>query len=286
MTMRHKSKRSKGKFASNIFKNVTSVLLVFYSFIAIFLIGNTILSSFKTKSDLIHNTVGFPKKFKLDSFYKVLVEDHFPKYFSNSIILVILSLILLILIASMTAYGISQYEFKFKKFLESYFLLGLMFPLQLGILPLFIILTRLHLNNTLWGLALLYTANMSFAVFIFSNFFKQLPKSVIEYARIDGASEFKIYAQIIIPISKPVIFTVAILNFVQIWNDFYLPLVFLTKSSVKTLTLAVYSYSADFLANWDKIFAAATIALIPLIIFYFFFSEQIIAGLTNGAVKE
>jgi raffinose/stachyose/melibiose transport system permease protein len=286
MTMRHKSKRSKGKFASSIFKNVTSVLLVFYSFVAIFLIGNTILSSFKTKSDLIHNTVGFPKKFTLDSFYKVLVEDHFPKYFSNSIILVILSLILLILIASMTAYGISQYEFKFKKFLESYFLLGLMFPLQLGILPLFIILTRLHLNNSLWGLALLYTANMSFAVFIFSNFFKQLPKSVIEYARIDGASEFKIYAQIIIPISKPVIFTVAILNFVQIWNDFYLPLVFLTKSSVKTLTLAVYSYSADFLANWDKIFAAATIALIPLIIFYFFFSEQIIAGLTNGAVKE
>ena len=90
----------------------------------------------------------------------------------------------------------------------------------------------------------------------------------------------------VLPVSKPIIFTVGLINFVSIWNDFYLPLVFLTKKDVRTLTLGVYSYSANFLANWDKIFAAATVALIPVVIIYFLFSEQIVAGLTGGSSKE
>ncbi len=285
MFTKNKSEYLTVSLKARIFRYVVSVILVLYSFATIFLIGNTILSSFKTKSDLINNTFGIPKTFTLRNFKTVLFEDSFYRYFFNSIILVAISLALLILLSSMTAYGISQYQFKLKGLLENYFLIGLMFPIQLGILPLFIILTKLHLNNSLFGLALLYTANMSFAVFIFSNFFKQLPKSLIESARIDGANEFTIYLNIVTPISKPVISTVGIINFVLIWNDFYLPLVFLTKAKVKTLTLAVYSYSADFLANWDKIFAAAAIALVPVIIIYFFFSEQIVAGLTGGAVK-
>lgn len=146
-------------------------------------------------------------------------------------------------------------------------------------------LSRAHLTNNLFGLALIYTANMSFPVFVFTKFFNELPIEVIESARVDGAGEFQIFGRIIAPISKPVIATVALLNFVTIWNDFYMPLVFLTKSSVKTLTLGVYTYTANFLANWNKVFAAATVALIPVIIVYFLFSDQIVAGLTGGAVK-
>mgnify|MGYP002547047770 CR=1 FL=1 len=107
----------------------------------------------------------------------------------------------------------------------------------------------------------------------------------MESARIDGARDFQVYLRIVLPISKPVISTVALISFVQIWNDFFMPLVFLTKTGVKTLTLGIYSYSANFLANWNKIFAAITIALIPIIIIYFLFSEQIVEGLTVGAVK-
>lgn len=270
---------------TRIGKNIISFILILYTGLTIFLIGNTILSSFKTKSDLIQNTIGWPKKFTLNNFYQVLVEEHFFRYFFNSILLAGTALVCLILVSSMVAYGLSQYEFKGRGVLQSYFLVGLMFPIQLGILPLFIMMTKLHLNNTLFGLVIIYTANMSFAVFTFSKFFKEISVSLIESARIDGASEFQIFRQMILPISKPVIFTVGLLNFVQIWNDFFLPLVFLTKSQVRTLTLAVYSYSANFLANWNKIFAAVTIALIPIIIIYFLFSEQIVAGLTGGAVK-
>lgn len=266
-------------------KNLISIILITYSSLSIFLIGNTILSSFKTKSDLINNTIGWPKSFSLESYQIVLGQEHFLKYFLNSVLLVGGALVCLELVASMVAYGLSQYEFKGRGLLQSYFLVGLMFPIQLGILPLFVMMTKVHLNNSLLGLVLIYTANLSFPVFTFSRFFKEFPVSLIESARIDGATEFQIYAQMVVPISKPVIFTVGLLNFVQLWNDFFMPLVFLTKMEVRTLTLAVYNYSANFLANWNKIFAAATIALIPVVIIYFMFSEQIVAGLTGGSVK-
>ena len=264
---------------------ITAILLL-YSLIAIFLIGNTILSSFKTKSDLISNMVGIPEKFTMQNYHTVLMEEHFGRYFLNSVVLVSVSLLCLIAVASMTAYGLVQYEFKGRGFLQAYFLVGLMFPIQLGILPIFIMMTKLHLNNTLPGMILIYTANLSFSVFVFSNFFKGIPISLIESARIDGGSEFRIFLSIVLPISKPVISTVGLLSFVQLWNDFFMPLVFLTKKNVRTLTLAVYNYTADFLANWDKIFAAVTVALIPIILVYILFSEQIVAGLTGGAVKE
>lgn len=270
---------------ARVAKGVVSAVFLVYTALAIFLIGNTVLSSFKTKQDLIQNTIGFPKQFTMDNF-KLVIEEGFLRYFLNSVVLVFVSLTLLVAVASMAAYGLAQYEFKGRGFLQTYFLVGLMFPIQLGILPLYIMLSRAHLTNNLLGLVLIYVANLSFPLFVFTKFFTKLPKSVIESARIDGGSELQIFCTIIVPISKPVIATVALLNFVQIWNDFYLPLVFLTKSSVRTLTLGVYSYTANFLANWNKVFAAATMALIPVMIVYFLFSDQIVAGLTGGSVKE
>lgn len=273
------NKRSAGK-------KICSVILILYTFISLYLLLSTLMNSFKTKKDLINNTLGFPKSFTLDNFKRLLLEEGYLRYFSNSIILVMMGLFLLILCASLAAYGIAQYNFKGKGLLQTYFMVGLMFPIQLGILPLFIMLTRAHLNNTLFGLALVYAANLSFPLFVFTNFFKSLPPAVIESARIDGASEFKIFARIVFPIAKPVFFTMGIINFVSIWNDFFLPLVFLTKKSVRTLTLSIYSYTCNFLQNWSVIFAAVTVALIPIIVIYFVFSNQIVAGLTGGSVKE
>lgn len=121
---------------------------------------------------------------------------------------------------------------------------------------------------------------------MFYQFFAQLPEAVIESARIDGAKDFKIFTSIVVPISKPVFATVGLLQFITIWNDFFLPMVFLTEKSKQTLTLAIYSYTCNFLKNWDKIFAAVTVALVPILIIYFLFSEQIVAGLTAGSTKE
>ncbi len=263
-----------------------TILLALYCLIAIFLIGNLILSSFKTKMDLVYNTFGFPKSFTLGNYYKVLITDDFIRYFYNSIVITSLSIISLLAVSSMAAYGIARYKFKGKSIVEMYFLLGLMFPIQIAILPIFIILRNMHLLNTYSGMILLYTANLAFPVFIFSQFFRDLPKALHESALMDGAGEFRIFSQIMMPLSRPVIFTVALISFVQIWNDFYLPLVFLTKRSIRTVTLGIYHYLSNFLAYWNYVFAAASIALVPIIIIFFIFSDQIIAGLVTGSLKE
>jgi len=270
---------------SKTVKRIISIVLILYSFIAIYLIGLSFLNAFKTKSDLINNTMGWPAKFVLDNFKVVLFEEGFIRYLVNSVFLVLLSLVLLIIVSSMLSYGIAMFRFRGRSFLQTYFLVGLMFPIQLGLLPLFVIMTRLHLNNSIPGLALIYAANLSFSFTVFSKFFSSFPMPLLDAARIDGASEFRIFTRVVMPVTRPVVFTVALMNFVMIWNDFYMPLVFLTKSSLRTLTLGIYSYTADFLSNWNKVFAGVTIALLPIILIYFMFSEQITAGMTSGAVK-
>ena len=271
---------------SRAVKNFFSVALLIYSIIAVVLILITVLSSFKTKSDLVNNTLGFPRSFTLDSYEQVLIRDRFWLYFLNSTVVAVGGVVLLLFVSSMAGYGISKFRFKGKNGLRSYFLLGLMFPIQLGILPLFVMLRALGLINNLLGLILLYAANMSFAVFVFSNFLRTVPDALIECARIDGASEFLIYRKIVLPLSRPVLSTVGLISFVTMWNDFYMPLVFLTKENVRTLTLGVYRYMNNFLENWHLVFAAVTVALVPVIVVFFLFSNQIIAGLTGGAVKE
>jgi raffinose/stachyose/melibiose transport system permease protein len=265
---------------------IAVIVLTLYCLIAVVLIGNMIISSFKTKQDLLFNTFGFPSEISFENYRQVFVTDSLYINFLNSSILTMLSIVSLVCISSMTAYGLSRYRFKGRQALELYFLMGLMFPIQIAILPLFIIMRSLNLTNTFLGMILLYTANMSFSLFIFSQFFKELPDALHESAIIDGASELMIFWKIMMPISKPVIFTVMTVSFVQIWNDFYLPLVFLAKRSLHTLTLAIYQYLANFLAYWNFVFAAATFALIPVIIVFLVFSDQIISGLAAGSIKE
>lgn len=231
---------------SRTVKSVLSVLLIVYSLITIFLVGDTVISSFKTKLELVNNLIGFPQEPTLNNYLRVFVEEGFWKYILNSVVLVSLSLVLLLAVSSTLAYGMAQYRFRGKGFLQGYLLIGLMMPVQLSILPLYLMLSRVHLTNSFIGLALVYAANLSFPFTVFYQFFAQLPEAVIESARIDGAKDFKIFTSIVVPISKPVFATVGLLQFITIWNDFFLPMVFLTEKSKQTLTLAIYSYTWQF----------------------------------------
>lgn len=266
-------------------KATLSIILILYSLIALYLIGNSFLCAFKTKSDLINNTFGIPSQFVIENFRIVLFEDAFIRNLLNSLVLVSMGTFLLVAASSSVSFGLSMYRFRGRGFLITYFSVGLMFPIQLGILPLFIILKNLSMTNSLIGLALVYAANMSFSVVVFSRFFNGFEYALLEAAKIDGANDFQSFLYLVVPIMRPVIFTVALLNFIMIWNDFYLPLVFLTKSTLRTLTLGIYSYTANFLSNWNKVFAGVAVALLPIIIIYFFFSERIVEGLTSGSVK-
>ncbi len=265
---------------------VVSVLLVFYCTIVVFLIVNTAFASLKHSSELIMNIIGPPRAVTFENYHRVLVVDGFYKLFFNSLTLVVLGTVASVFVAALTAYGIARYSFKGKAFVQTFFLVGLMFPIQLGILPIFIILRTLRLTNTFAGMILIYIANMSFSVFIMTKFFEKLPAELYDSAKIDGAGEFRIFLQIMMPISRPVVATVALIKAVNIWNDFYMPLVILTRRSVQTLTLGIYWYVSNFFVNWHLVFSAVTFSTVPILVLFLLFQQQFVEGLTAGSLKQ
>lgn len=284
--------RQKGKsgqiysLKSKVVRGIVSTILVLYTGITLFVLGFTVLNSFKQKAELVTNLFGWPHKFVLDSYKTVFADGSIFRNFGNSLLLTLGGTALCVFLASMVAYGISRYDFKGKGALTAYFLIGMMVPMQVTVLPLFLIFQKLHLLNTLTGMILLYGSGISLSMFIFSRFFKTISKALEESAKLDGANDFTIYTRIILPVCKPVIFTVALIVSVGYWNDFYLPMILLSKKAKYTLTLVIFNYLGQFVKRMDVSFAAVVITLVPVILLYCFFSNQMVEGITGGAVKE
>ena len=269
-----------------VLRALISAILILYTCITIFVIVTTLLDSFKGKGDLISNFIGFPKAVVLDNYKNVIQNDRFLLYFFNSFILTFCGTAGCILLSAMAAYGIARYDFKGKNLLTSYFLIGMMVPIQVSVLPLFLILRKIGLLNHRLGMILVYISGISMSCLVFQKYFSTIPRSLEESARIDGCSDLKIFWMIILPIAKPVLFTMALITAVQQWNDFYMPMVLLGNKNVTTLTLAIYRYLGQFAKYMGQSMAAVIITLIPIIVIYFLFSSQIVEGLTGGAVKE
>lgn len=281
-------RKRKGEILSTqakVTRGIISFLLIVYTCITIFVIAITLMDALKSKGDLVNNFAGFPKSISFHNFKKILLEDNFLLYFKNSALLTIFGTVGCTMLSALTAYGIVRYEFKGKTFLISYFLVGMMVPVQVSILPLFLILKKMGLINHLLGLILVYVSGISMSCFIFQKFFKTIPVALEESARLDGANDFKIFYRIILPICKPVIFTMALITGITQWNDFYMPMVLLGSKGTRTLTLAIYQYVGQFTRYMGESMAAVIITLIPIVIVYFLFSAQLVEGLTGGAVK-
>ena len=264
---------------------ICTVILLIYTSFTIFVLLITLMESLKTQSDLVTNFVGLPKTLTLENYLTVLTEEDLLTYFGNSILLTAGGTLGCLLLSGLTAYGIERFSFKGKSFLTGYFLLGMMVPVQVSILPLFIILRNIGLLNNIFGLMLVYISGISMACFIFQKFFHTIPVALEESARIDGAGDFRIFFSIIIPICKPVIMTVALITAIGEWNDFYMPMVLLGKRESQTLMLVIYRYVGQFTRYMGESMAAVIITLIPIIVLYFLFSSQIVEGITGGAVK-
>ena len=264
-----------------------SVLVGIWCLITVILFANVFLSSFKTNVDIFTSPWGFPREFVLSN-YKQLFHDGFMIYFSNSFIIMLVSIAVILSVSSMAAYGLGKFSFKGNKLLRNYFLLGLMFPVQLGIIPLFNLLKTFHLINTLFGVILIYSAGVSIPIFILTNFLQTIPDAMRESARIDGAGEFLIFRKIILPMMKPAVGALIPLNAVGLWNDFFIPLVFLSDVKLKTVPLGLMQYFTGKGFDISKIglvFTAVIVSILPLLFIYIFGSGKIISGLTAGTIK-
>ena len=186
----------------------------------------------------------------------------------------------------MAAYSLSKSAFVFGKWLYPVFLIGIMIPIQVYMVPLYLLVSRLGLGDSHTGLILCYISmKMSFAVFIITGFFRTISSEIVQAAEIDGCSEFGLLWHIYVPMARPAFATVAILAVVQIWNDVVLPLLFLRGNELKTIPVGLINFRGEFMSDYSLLFAGVVISSIPLLVLYSFLQKWFVRGLTTGAVK-
>ena len=211
--------------------------------------------------------------------------SNFGLYFFNSLTVTLLSLAIILFFSSMAAFALAEYRFPGNAFLGLFFAFGIMIPIRLGTVSILEQMKSLGLIDTLWALVLVYVAQgIPLAVFILTQFMQGVPRALKEAARIDGASEYRIY-RLVLPLVRPALGTVAVFNMIPIWNDLWFPLILASSDRSKTVILGVQTFLGQYVNDWNAVLASLTLAMLPVIVLYVIFSRQLIQGLTSGAVK-
>ncbi|MEA2027322.1 MAG: carbohydrate ABC transporter permease [Chloroflexota bacterium] len=263
-----------------------SILLWGYVFIVLAPMALIVINSMRPSRDIFREPIALPESINFDSYIKAWGEASFSEYFFNSLVIVTASVVIATAVSALAAYVLGRYSFRGSGLLAVFFLSGLLLPFRLAIMPLFLLLQDLGLVDTRLGLILVYAATgVPFSVFILSAYFRQLPVELSEAARIDGAGEFTIFGRVMLPLVRPALATVAVFQFVPLWNDFFFPLVLLRSSEKWTLPVGMTRFFGEFQTDWSTLFAGIIITTLPLIIVFLLATKQIIAGLTAGIGK-
>ncbi|PZM11266.1 carbohydrate ABC transporter permease [Rhizobium tubonense] len=248
-----------------------------------------VTASLKNNRDLFRSPWSIPLDPVFENYAKVWIANRFGSYFLNSIMVVSASVAGLLLVAVPAAYVLSRGHFRGRETISNFFVFGMGVPYPLLFVPLFVIMTRLRLGDTLTGLSIVYIAlSLPFTIYVLTGFFSSLPSELESAAVIDGCSDFQAFRHIMLPLAMPGIATVAIMNFVGLWNEYQLSLVLLNSPDKRTLSLGIYAlvtsmqYSGG---DWAALFAGVTIVMVPTIILFAVVSERMIGGLTVGGVK-
>ncbi|MGE5704006.1 MAG: carbohydrate ABC transporter permease [Clostridia bacterium] len=273
----------KTSVATRSFYYLIAYLFVLVMVYPIFLM---IVSSFKSTAEIFASPLSLPEAFSLEPYRKLLELVPFQSYVMNSVIVSVAAVVLILLFSSMASFYLARFRFAWNGLLYFFFLIGLMIPLKLGIVPLFILMKNLGLTNSLWSLILIYTASgIPVSVFILTGFFRALPVELEEAARIDGCNHFQVFWKILLPLIRPALGTVMIINFISAWNDFFFPLIFIQDEALKTIPIGMLSLFGEYEADWSMIFAGLTLSSLPMIAVFLVASKQFMEGLTAGAVK-
>ncbi|MCH8531624.1 MAG: carbohydrate ABC transporter permease [Saccharospirillum sp.] len=236
---------------------------------------------------VLRDPFGLPDPWSWGNFAHAWVNANFAQYFMNSAIIAVSCVVIVVFCASTTAFVLARMPFRGSTFIFICFLIGVAIPIRLALAPLFDTVRNLGLLDSLLGVILVQSAAMMpVSVFILVSFMRNISKELEEAARMDGALPFTIYWRIIFPLMKPAIATIALLTFVQAWNEYFLPLIFLQSEELYPLTLGLQRFNQQFSIQWHMMFAGILIMMAPTLIAFMLASRQFIAGLTQGGVKE
>ena len=261
-------------------------VLILLAFVYLAPLAWMILVSFKTNAEIFTSPFALPEKLQFGNYTFAWTAGYLGKALLNSTIVCVASLVLSMIIGTMAAFAIGRLRWKFSKLVMTYFMIGMMVPIHCVLIPLFKTFSSLGMYNDLLGLIIPYTTfSLPITIFIMTGFFEGLPKEMFEAACIDGCSIYKCFLNIAVPLSKTGLFVVGLMSFVGNWNELLLAMVFISDDTKKTLPVSLSKFVGPYNTNYTQMFAAIMIAIIPTIIVYCCFSNQIVDGLTQGAVK-
>ena len=276
----------KGNKKALAWKIVIYIFLVLMAFLYLAPLVWMFFVSLKTNTEIFKSPFALPEEIQLGNFIFAWTAGKLGIATLNSAIVCVTALILNIIIGCMASFALGRLRFKMSGAVMTYFLIGMMIPIHCILIPLFKTFSNMHLYNSLLGLIIPYTViSLPTTIFIMTGFFKNMPNEMFEAACIDGCSIYKIFTSIALPLSKTGIFVTALMAFVGNWNELLLAMVFISDDAKKTLPVALSKFVGPYNTNYTQMFAAIIIAILPTIIVYCCFSNQIVDGLTAGAVK-
>lgn len=256
--------------------------LTVYCLLNLFPVLWLVLSSFKSNNEIYQNILALPHDWKFSNFAQAWEMGRIGTYMLNSVIVTVPTLIIVMLFGSMAAYVLARVMPN--EILYSYFTLGIIVPVHVILIPTFILVRWLNLTNSPFALILLYSAtNLPLAVFVLVGFMRQIPHEIEEAAMVDGASRWRTFFGIILPISRPGLAIVGTLTFLYCWNEYLLALVMISSPDIKTLPQGIYSLRGEWTTDYGVLTAGLVMAIMPVIVVYVLFQEQFIKGATAGS---
>lgn len=274
--------------SDRIVGTVSHTMLTIWSLIVILPLLWTIMTSFKTTTEIFASPFALPENWSFDNYFKAWTTAGIGSYFLNSVIVVGCALIIVMMLGAMCAYVLARFAFPGSRAIYYLMLAGLTFPIFLAIVPLFFILKNVGLLNTLPGLIITYVAfALPFTVFFLFSFFKALPNEIAEAAALDGAGEWRTFFQVMLPMARPGLASVLIFNFLGLWNQFLIPVALNTntKNYVLSQGLAAFASQAGYAVDFGALFAAVVITVVPVLIIYVIFQRQLQGSVSQGTSK-
>lgn len=262
-----------------------SLLLLALSCLYLFPFYILIVNTLKTVQETGFNPIALPTRLYLDNYIHAFKKMDLFVSLRNSFVITFGSIIGIVIMGSMAAYPVVRVRHMTTRLVTLYFLIGFMVPIQTALVPLYLVMERMHLVNTLQGMILIYSANCIFSFFMYQGFIKSVPLELEEAAYIDGCTPWKTFWRIVFPLLKPITTTVIIFETMWIWNDFTLAYLFLHSNSKTTLVLEIYKGVGEFSNDWSLMLTTMVIVLFPTVVFFLFLQKHIISGLTSGALK-
>ncbi|MCG3418279.1 carbohydrate ABC transporter permease [Oceanobacillus jordanicus] len=283
---KNKNKQNESRIKKRVTRIIIYTLLSLFALINVYPIVWMAINSFKSEQEFTVNQFGFPSKFNFENYANAWEIANLGVLFKNSIFICVTATVVTVIIGALASYFLARFHFKLNKVIYTFFIFGLLIPIHATLVPMFILMKNLGLLNTEITLLFPYIAfHLPITIFILTSFMRAFPKDIEESAIMDGAGIFRIFWSIILPMSRPAVATVIILNFIYNWNEFSFALVLINDPELQTLPLGLANFAGQFTTNYGAQMAGLTMSLVPIVIFYLFLEKEIVNGMTSGAVK-